>query len=162
MEEIKTLPSRIAERLGEDGESTRRRRIRRFHPMMLEELMHMPGEPGDPVGILMAASLVRDDIPWLYELAMEVYRAVKNGNAESIDRELHRLRRFSDVLMHGPFMEDLAFGRKEYYMIAMEFPRMLEHTLRRTLALHRSVARKREKPVTDDGAHTEQHRLPRP
>ena len=57
VEEMKSLPSRVAERLAEVGDPTRRRRMRRLHPMMLEELMHMSGDPGDPVGILMPASV---------------------------------------------------------------------------------------------------------
>ena len=131
-EEMKALPSRVAERLLESGDPFRRRRMRRFHPMMFEELIHMSGEPGDPVGILMAASLVRDDMPWLYELAMEVYRAVKTGDTEAIQREMNRLSRFSEMTMR-PFMEEFGFGGRESHMIAMEFPRMLEHTLLRAL-----------------------------
>jgi hypothetical protein len=30
-------------------------------------------------------------MPWLYELAMEVYKAVKAQNVESIEREMKRL-----------------------------------------------------------------------
>lgn len=144
-EEMKALPSRVAERLAESGDPYRRRRMRRFHPMMFEELMHMSGEPGDPVGILMAASLVRDELPWLYELAMEVYRAVKEGNAEAIEREIKRLRRFSEMTMRGPLMEDFGFGGKESHIFAMEFPRMLEHTLRRTLDMKKVDAPSRRK-----------------
>ena len=107
--------------------------------------MHMSGEPGDPVGILMAASLVRDELPWLYELAMEVYRAVKEGNAEAIEREIKRLRRFSEMTMRGPFMEEFGFGGKESHMFAMEFPRMLEHTLRRTLDMKKADPPSRRK-----------------
>ncbi len=93
--------------------------------------MHL-GEPGDPVGILMAASLVRDDAPWLYELAMEVYRAVKSGDPEAIELEMARLRRFSEFTMRGPFMEEFSgFGGKELQIFFMEFPRMLDHMLRR-------------------------------
>lgn len=55
-EEMKSLPSRVAERLAELGEPFRRRRMRRFSPMMFEEFVHMSGEPGDPVAILMMAS----------------------------------------------------------------------------------------------------------
>ena len=151
VEEMKTLPARIAERLSDEGEPMRRRRIRRFHPMMFEELMRISGEPGDPVGILMAASIVRDDMPWLYELAMEVYRSVKVGDIGSIEREMDRLRRFSEVMMHGPFLEELGYGRKEHHMIAMEFPRMLEHTLRRTLEMQRPAVKKRPRlPANDD------------
>lgn len=145
IEEMKTLPSRVAERLAEEGDPMRRRRMRRFHPMMFEELLHMSSEPGDPVAILMAASIVRDDMPWLYELAMEVYRAVKTGDAASIEFELKRLRRFSDMMMRGPFMEEFGFGRKEHHMIAMEFPRMLEHALRENLEVQKASSKRTPK-----------------
>lgn len=143
-EEMKALPSRVAERLAEVGDPFRQRRMRRFHPMMFEDLMHM-SEPGDPVTILMAASLVRDDMPWLYELAMEVYRAVKEGNLESIEREMKRLRRFSDVIMRGgPFSEEFGLSGKEN-MFAMEFPRMLERMLRRLLEMKKAHTHARRK-----------------
>lgn len=147
-EEMKALPSRVAERLAEAGDPSRRQRMRRFHPMMLEEFMHMPGIPGDPVGILLAASLVRDDAPWLYELAMEVYRAVKSGDIEAVEQEMARLRNFSEFTMRGPFMEEFGFGGGESHMLFREFPRMLEHMLMRTLEdkkLHR--ARRPPRPL---------------
>jgi hypothetical protein len=149
IEEMKTLPSRVAERLAESGDPTRRRRLRRVHPMMFEELMHMSGEPGDPVAVLMAASLIRDDMPWMYELAMEVYRAAKSGDLDAIRTEMKRLRRFSETMMRGPFIEELGYnGNKESYMFAREFPMMLEHTLNRALAaktpIRRRVAAKRD------------------
>lgn len=132
-EEMKALPSRVAERLAESGDPFRRRKMRRFHPMMFEELMHMSGDSTDPVGILMVASVIREDAPWLYELAMEVYRAVKSGDAAAIEHEMMRLQRFSKIMMRGPFMEEFGFGGKESQMFFMEFPRMLEHMLMRTL-----------------------------
>jgi hypothetical protein len=100
--------------------------------MMLEELMHMASsEPGDPVGILMAASIMREDAPWLYELAMEVYRAVKSGDPGAIENEMSRLDRFSEFTMRGPWMEELGYGGKDSYMFFKEFPRILQHMLRR-------------------------------
>ena len=131
-EEMKALPFRVAERLAESGESFPKRRMRRVHPMMIEEMLHMSGDPSDPVGILMAASVVREDAPWLYELAMEVYRSVKSGNRAEIEREMNRLERFSELALRGPFME-LFGGGKEMHMWAMEFPRMLHHMLVRNL-----------------------------
>ncbi|HEX4954861.1 MAG TPA: toll/interleukin-1 receptor domain-containing protein [Thermoanaerobaculia bacterium] len=154
-EEMKALPSRVAERLAESGDPLRRRRMRRFHPMMFEELIHMSGEPGDPVAILMAASVVKDDMPWLYELAMEVYRAVKARDDEAISRELKRLRRFSELTVHGPFIEEFGFVSKESHILAMEFPRMLEQILMRTLgtgASHSSAHAKSKKPHQESGA----------
>ncbi len=137
-EEMKALPSRVAERLAESGDPFRRRKMRRFHPMMVEELMHMSGDSTDPVGILMVASFIREDAPWLYELAMEVYRAVKSGDTAAIEQEVMRLQRFSKMMMHGPFIEEFGFGGKESQMFFMEFPRMLEHMLMRTLEAKKS------------------------
>ena len=121
--------------------------------MMFEEIAHMAGEPGDPVSILFAASMVREDAPWLYELAMEVYRAVKSGDRETIEREIARLRRFSDVSMRGPWME---FSDRESQMMAMEFPRMLDHLLMRTLEQGRAAKPKKTStrkrlPKRDEG-----------
>lgn len=110
--------------------------------MMLEEILHMSGDTDDPVGILIAASMIRDDAPWLYELAMEVYRAAKSGDQELIERETMRLTRFSEFMMHGPFMEEVG-GGKEAYMFCMDFPRMLQKMLRRTMVEKKPQSRHR-------------------
>jgi hypothetical protein len=133
VEEMKALPARVAGRLSDYGDPFRRKRLRRLHPMMFEEVMHMSGEPGDPVAILMAASMVREDAPWLYELAMEVYRAIKAGDLEAIEREVSRLQRFSEFGLNSRFMEECGLVGRESHMLFMEFPRMLERMLARTL-----------------------------
>ncbi len=60
---VRDLPARVADRMSEVGEPFRKRRLRRFHPMMFEDILHMTGDPTDPVGILMGASLIRDEAP---------------------------------------------------------------------------------------------------
>ena len=137
VEEMKALPSRVAERLAGEMDPFRRRKLRRFHPMMFEEMMHISGEINDPVGILMAAGMVRDEAPWLYELALEAYKAVKSGNPSEIEREVSRLERFSEFGMgRGVFFEEFGPGMgRDMHMLTIEFPRVLHHTLKRTLAL---------------------------
>jgi hypothetical protein len=82
---FKDLPSRVEGRLSKSLGSPRERRRRRFHPMMFERMM-FEGGPGesDPIGILVAAGLARDDAPWLYELALETYRTIKTGSESDI------------------------------------------------------------------------------
>ena len=131
---VRDLPARVADRMSEVGEPFRKRRLRRFHPMMFDDILHMTGDPSDPVGILMGASLIRDDVPWLYEIAMEAYHAVKSGDSAAVDREISRIHRFAEVMMKGPFMEEFGMGGREAHMFCMEFPRMLERMLQRSLA----------------------------
>jgi hypothetical protein len=72
-EEIKVLvrdvPERVAGQLGSDPHMRRLRKRRRFHPMMLEELLHNPmfreSPDGGALPILMVFSALRDDFPWL-------------------------------------------------------------------------------------------------
>ncbi len=144
VEEMKALPSRVAERLTESDDSIlRRRKFRHLHPMMIEEMMHMAGESGDPVEILMVASVFRDDVPWLYELAMEVYRAVKSGDPAAIETEMARLSHFSEFPMRGAFMEEFGLGGKDSYMFFREFPRQLLHMLNRMVAKKKPLLRRR-------------------
>ena len=121
---MKALPSRVAERLADsDDPFVRRRRQRRFDPMMFQKFMHMIDDSGDPIAILMAASFVRDDAPWLYELAMEAYRAVKSGDPALIEGEKERLSRFSEIMMRlHVIMEEFMMGDKGNDMLVREFP----------------------------------------
>ncbi|WP_431261854.1 toll/interleukin-1 receptor domain-containing protein [Roseateles chitinivorans] len=108
-----------------------KRRRRPMHPMMLEDLLHMSSEDGDdPVALLLFGSMVRDDLPWVYELLLEAYRDLRSGDTKAAQRAIERLRRTVKMTRRGPFVEEL-LGNKEAYMLAMDLPPMLEHLLLR-------------------------------
>jgi hypothetical protein len=60
---------------------------------------------------------------------------MKSGDMEAIEFEMVRLGRISELVLHGPFMEEWSgfSGGKEAQLFMIEFPTMLDHTLRRTL-----------------------------
>lgn len=126
-EEVKVmfqdLPSRVENRL----DPYRKRKYRRFHPMMFEEMMHISGKSGSPVSLLMIFSLFRDEAPWLYELALEAYRTLKDGEPEEIEDAVNNLRRAIDFSRHMPFLEEMR--DKEMHMMMREIPHMLERFL---------------------------------
>ncbi len=141
---VRSLDSRLRDLEGmvSDKASPGSRRFRhRFHPMMFEEMMHMSDEPGDPIGLLMVASFLREDMPWLYEIALEAYRAIKAGDKEAAMREAKRIHRVRELLMHGPFMEEI--GSKEMHMFMTEFPRMFDLMLHRCIEAKKPPARRR-------------------
>jgi hypothetical protein len=103
---IRSLDSRIRE--GEESGWIRRRgrKGRAIHPMMFKEFHHMFGErPDDPIMILILASMFRDDVPWLYEMGADAYRAIRSRSPEAVPA-LHRFRRAAKNLMRGPFIEE--------------------------------------------------------
>jgi len=100
--------------------------------MMFDEMAHMISDEGDdPVSLLMFGGLLRDDFPWLYEIVIEAYREVRDGDSKAAQKAIERLRRITKTLGRGPFMEEFAGGSKESMMMMMEFPMMLDHFLHR-------------------------------
>jgi hypothetical protein len=131
-EEIKVLvgglPERVSGQLGSDPQMRRMRRHRRFHPRMIEEVFHHPmwRESSDVGGlpILLMFSMLRDDFPWLYELGVDLYRAVEAGDAREVERARRTLMNTLKMTTHGPFIPEMMGGPED--MEAMMF---LEHVM---------------------------------
>ncbi len=145
---IGELPSRIEGRLSERMELTNRelsermesksRKKRRFHPRIFDEMIHMSEMgSGNPLMILVFASFVRDDAPWLYEIAMDAYRAITSGtqkSAEQITRSIHLLQDF----VRQTSMISERIDSEEEHMLVMEGPRILENMVMRCLKNRRN------------------------
>ena len=92
----------------------------------------MVSEEGDEsISLLMFAGLFRDDFPWLYEIVMEAYREVRNGDSKAAQKVIERLHKITRAMRRGPFLDEIAGGSKEAHMMMMELPMMLDHFLHR-------------------------------
>ncbi len=121
-----------------------RRRMRNFHPMMMEDMAHMMSEDGDEsISLLIFAGMVREDFPWLAEVMTEAYREIRDGDFKSGQRAIERLRRFFKSIGRREFMIELAGPSKESHIMAMEMHRALDHFIHR-------FERGRIKPADDD------------
>jgi hypothetical protein len=133
-EEIKVLvsdvPERVASQLGADPHLRRMKRRRRFHPMMFDELFHHPMFRESPeastVPMLMVFSMLRDDFPWLYELASQLHRAIETGDDRAIERARRNLAVVLDMAAHGAFRHEMTGPEDEE---ALMFLRHVVHRL---------------------------------
>lgn len=145
---VRSLDSRFREVLDELPRGFRGRRSR-MHPMMMMELTHMLGsEPGNPVGILVIASLVRDDFPWLYELGVEAYRALRFQSPEEGEQALMRFRRAAKSLMHGPFLEEASVDPRTIDILFHELERF-EHRAQPAEEEVRGPGRRKKAPKSE-------------
>ena len=120
LEEMKVIVREVSLRseklMLEGAERLRPRRssFRRIHPRMLEEMSHMISRRArDPIGILIVASLVRDDFPWLYELGLEAYRVAKRGNVEQTRNSMEAFWDATEFTIQGSLAEEMELGGKE-------------------------------------------------
>ncbi len=141
MSVLTELPSRIEGRLSERMELANKklseqmvyssREMRRVHPEMLKRIPRMTGD--SPIGILVFAILVRDDAPWLYEVAMEAFRALTSGTQKAVEQIIQSVTMLAKLSQSHRFEEFGLIYSEESYMLAREGPRMLEHMVRKCL-----------------------------
>jgi hypothetical protein len=80
--------------------------------------------PGDPLQVLILAGFIRDDAPWFYELAIELYRAIKSGSrAETADSQ-KRIRDALIALSATPLAEEM---KRDWKMLAILFDEALSN-----------------------------------
>ena len=130
-EEIKVMFRDLPERLqGQIHESLgpRIRRRRRIHPMMLlDTIRHSAEQVGDPsVGWLMVISTFKDEAPWLYEIGLEVYRALQTRDAVQAETAVDRLERALAQARRGPLSE-MMVDSQEMEIVVHELGRMARH-----------------------------------
>lgn len=123
---VRSLESRFREVSEEPLRQGRFRRMR-LHPMMMHDMAQMAGaEPGDPLVVLMLASLFREDAPWLYELGAEAYRAFRYGPSAEARAALKRFKRALELLKRGPIpAEELGVDHRMIHVLSRELDHLL-------------------------------------
>ena len=126
-EEVKVmfrdLPGRFEKRMDSPV-----RRKRKVHPEMLFHLGHrLGGSKNDEIRLLIMISMIKDDLPWLYEMGLEVYRNLSTPTSgPQFRRSLDRLRRACEMATREPMFRELL--REEDATIAvMELREFLDH-----------------------------------
>ncbi len=139
-EEIKVmfqdLPSRL-ERHSDPRRSGKPRR--RFHPIMVEEFMHMAGGISDiPIEFLVLSGMFRDAFPWMSELAIEIYRCLRNGDVDGAQETMKAFHHSMELLAHSPMGREMMQSegdwmmlRESLHMIESFVPRLFERALAR-------------------------------
>lgn len=126
-EEVKimfeSLPTRIENRLDPE-----RRKKRRMHPMMYEEMLHMGIKSSDSsLGFLMMLSFFKEDYPWLYEIGLETYRGIKTSKNSTEKKKLvANFERALELLSH-PIFREFSSKSEEIHMLSHE----LRHSMHR-------------------------------
>lgn len=131
-EEIKIMFQDLPSRIEKNSYNEGNRKSRRFHPMMIEEIMHTSKDAS--LGFLIVLSLFKNDFPWLYELGVELPRNLKSSKSIK-DREImiHEFKRIVEMSTHNPYFEEIFLRNKEDYRLYREMPHLLINALRRML-----------------------------
>jgi TIR domain len=135
---IRELPSRVDDRVRSASRRNGVKFGRRFHPMVFDELIENPNFSKEGHGAsfawLIFISMIRDDIPWLYECGLDMYRAMQSKKAQDIISAHERFMQLSEMTFHGPLLHEL-FDRKddEFQFFYRMIPEILNRLMNRVM-----------------------------
>lgn len=124
------LPSRIENRIDPD-----RRRKMRFHPMMMDELIHMTKSTNSHIPILMVLSIYKNDFPWIYEIGNETLKLIQSKKTIK-EKEIavgEFLNIFEFTFSH-PAMREMTMHSKDFHMMFGETHHIIEKYFHRYIS----------------------------
>jgi hypothetical protein len=135
LEEIANMVRMLIDRTERPDDPMLSRRLRRFHPMMLDEIMHMSFAEGHGlVGVQMALGLVRSQMPWIYDVGMETVNILRSRRSNEEKHEaIRQFRRVMEFSFEHPMMREAYMGSKEMHFIYRRLPDMLIEAFERNV-----------------------------
>lgn len=127
---VRELPERIDDRVRSVAKRGSLKRLRRFHPMMFEELLFHPAlgksHHGAAAAWLLFLSVFKDDVPWVYEIGLELYRALRSGDPKVIAEARLEFASVLEAATHGPFFHEMMRPEdEEVYFMIRHLPEMV-------------------------------------
>ncbi|GAA4457871.1 toll/interleukin-1 receptor domain-containing protein [Rurimicrobium arvi] len=131
-EEVKimfdSLPSRIESRFDPDN----KRRRRKFHPMMVEEIMHFGMMKEDQnMSFLIFISFFKEDFPWFYEIGIDTYRGLKTAKTATEREKLIRNLEYAVEMLGHPIMREFYGKNEDSYFLFKDARHMMHNFLDR-------------------------------
>ncbi len=79
--------------------------------------------PQDPIMLLAAAAMLKESVPWVYELGAQAYRASVEGSPHA-DRMVQQFLRSVEAAQHSPILgRNSEVDSRALDMMLMEAPR---------------------------------------
>jgi hypothetical protein len=129
---VRELPDRVESRI---RSATKRRPFDRgqMPPMMIaEELLfkHRVGDLGDQSSRwLIYISLFKEDLPWIYESGMEIYRAMQARPRSNLDKAIRNFRNIVLLTLELPVVREMTMVDKEIFLMMRHAPRFMDRFL---------------------------------
>jgi len=125
--EMTDLLKELIDRAETSDDPLSARRVRRLHPVMMDELLHMSlGHTGDRIGIQMALALIRHEFPWIYDTGVEAIKILRSRRARDEKQlAIEQFRKIIEFSSKHPMMREIYGHNKESRMVYRRLLSML-------------------------------------
>lgn len=128
LEETRQILRELLDRQNRREDMIGSRSMKRFHPMMLDELLHITAmEMEDStVGVQIALAMIRDEFPWIYETGAEAIKVIKSRvSLNEKEKAIQAFTRVVEFTFEHPLMRDRMERNKEWHIMSRELPHLL-------------------------------------
>lgn len=123
-EEIKIMFQDLPSRIERSSPSEKRRRKRRMHPAIIEDIVHSTKDP--KIGLFIALSLYRDKMPWIYDGGIALINKIDAAKSEvSTSKYMQELEALLMVSSRGPYIEEFFIDDPEDFFLISELPHII-------------------------------------
>lgn len=135
IEEMNARLHNLVDRLDRFEDPILSQRSKRFHPMLLEELLHFTSDQSNRfVGVQLALALIKNQFPWIYDAGIETIKILRSKRAKAEkEAAIAEFNRLLDFSFEHPMMRDMYGSNKEYRMFYHELPRLLGWAMEETM-----------------------------
>lgn len=105
-EEIKVMFNDLPARLDTQVAPIRRRSSRKISPAFIEETIYMTRKANPFIGFLILLSLIREDMPWVYDTGRELIDTARRGDTAEVKAMLAQFHDLIEMSIHGPFVRE--------------------------------------------------------
>jgi hypothetical protein len=126
-EEVKVMFRDLPSRIDSKVARTSMGRLRRFRPEMLMDLRHFGNEVDDGIELLILISMVKDQAPWIYEVGLEAYSALRAGNDDLTKTLLQRLLFVTELTAHHPMFRESRMINDSMFILIREVERFTQN-----------------------------------
>lgn len=130
---VRELPQQVDERVRVASRRPSNRSFRRYGPKIFEELAFRfssvsEGE-GHCVALLILLSFVKADAPWLYEVGMQIYRAIQLKDRNAVVASHKQFQIVTEFMLRGPMGRDILREDEDSYMMVRYVPELIERSV---------------------------------
>lgn len=133
---VRELPERVDSKFLQFSRRMPDKAMRHMHPKMLEEMLFVGSGPdgrGETTAatLLLMLSLVKDDLPWLHEVGMAIYRAMAMDDRALVKSAHKQFQITLDMTSHGPWRRNFLRDDEESFMWARYLRDLIERAVER-------------------------------
>jgi hypothetical protein len=130
---VRELPQKVDAQVRVVSRRSNSKSLRRFGPKIFEELIYRStkGEGIESKGtaLLIILSFIKDDLPWLYELGMQIYRAMAAGDKDSVIVSHKQIHSTMEFMVRSPLGHDLYRDDEESFMTIRVIPELIDRVV---------------------------------